>query len=293
MFFFCQSLMYLLIVLLVVVIIIVVIIACIRGCDHGCKQQCESFEAITKGDTTSYTNGVVVPEIRANDLIYNGQSLTEYMNNLKATYDKLVNDKLKELTTKVDTKTTELTNTVNTKTRELTNTVNTKTRELTNTVNTKTKELTTKVDNMKKDLLQNIIYPVGSVYITTSHDTNPKDILGFGVWEQIHECMLYACKMKKTDEDFPFINDFYVFDKNYNTLFKDNVYTKRYFDVNYEMDGDVIDGRLFFEYHVVDKDKDTTNKVYQTVNSNNNFKYYSDREFKLRQLLCNMWVRIK
>ena len=50
----------------------------------------------------------------------------------------------------------------------------------------------------EKDLLKDLFYPVGSVYMTTSK-SNPKDILGFGVWQLIKNAYLYCGDPNKED----------------------------------------------------------------------------------------------
>lgn len=53
-------------------------------------------------------------------------------------------------------------------------------------------ELTNQVTNMMKGF-----YPVGSIYTSTS-STNPKNVLGFGTWEQIKGRFLYCSDTSKT-----------------------------------------------------------------------------------------------
>ena len=56
-----------------------------------------------------------------------------------------------------------------------------------------------KIENLKLEILE-LVFPIGSRYVTQTAEENPANILGFGTWEKFNG--LIAVGIKEEDSEF-------------------------------------------------------------------------------------------
>ena len=123
------------------------------------------------------------------------EGLTEELNTTKEELKEEIREYIKELNAnpnqeEISATKKELTEEISATKEELTNKINTTNQELTNKINTTNQELTNKINTTKEATMQEmfeILYPVGSVYVSFNNDFDPRMMWNESNWEKVKE----------------------------------------------------------------------------------------------------------